>query len=403
MNLAAPADGSGAAPDTAKVAAPTPALPAATAAADTAIDAPTAQRPRHPLAVPVFGIFILLLLNALTLASGFLIPVTSAVLGYFILNAPRRALSRLGVPAPVSAGIFTASIGATLVVGGLLLSDPISDFVTDLPRLASEFVTTLTGPGGPLESLARAADETGKALEAGGSEQPMQVEVVDNVGIAASVASVAPGLLGQVVFAMCLLFFLVASGDMFIQKAVQVTDRFEDKKRTVTTIRMIEARLGNYLGAITLINICLGICIGLAMWWWDIPSPWLIGMMATVLNFVPFVGAAVGSVIAAVIAFVTFMEPWTALGVFFTYYALTAFEGQLVTPSLLGRRLRLNVTMVFLSVAFFAWIWSVMGMVVAVPLLIVIKVICDTTTRFQKVGLFLGDAEGFLPREDETR
>ncbi|MEM7490671.1 MAG: AI-2E family transporter, partial [Pseudomonadota bacterium] len=92
-----------------------------------------------------------------------------------------------------------------------------------------------------------------------------------------------------------------------------------------------------------------------------------------------------------------FGDPWAGLGVFGTYYALTAFEGQIVTPALVGQRLRLNVTMVFLSVAFFAWIWSVIGMVVAVPMLIVAKVICDAIPKLRKVGLFLGDAEGFVP------
>ncbi len=394
MNLAPSADGAGVTPPL------PPAFPIETATAPPALQEMRAKTSRHPLAVPVTGIFLLMLVNALILASGFLIPVTSAVLGYFILNAPRRALSKIGVPAPVSAGLFTVAIGAVLGFGGVMLSEPISDFVTDLPRLAGELSATLTGPGGMLESVARAADATGTALEAGGVDAPMQVEVVDNVGLAASVASVAPGLVGQMVFAIFLLFFLVASGDLFIQKAVQSADRFQDKKNTVMMIRNIEERLGNYLGAITLINICLGVCIGLGMWWWDVPSPWLIGMMGTVLNFIPFVGAAAGSLIAGVIAFIAFSDPWAALGVFLTYYALTAIEGQLITPTLLGRRLRLNVTMVFLSVAFFAWIWSVMGMVVAVPLLIVIKVVCDTTPRLRKLGLFLGDAEGFLPRED---
>jgi predicted PurR-regulated permease PerM len=88
------------------------------------------------------------------------------------------------------------------------------------------------------------------------------------------------------------------------------------------------------------------------------------------------------------------------LAVFATYYGLTSFEGQFVTPSLVGQRLRLNVVMVFLSVAFFAWIWSVIGMVVAVPMLIVLKVTCDAIPRFQKVGLFLGDAEGFAPGDE---
>ena len=172
----------------------------------------------------------------------------------------------------------------------------------------------LTGPNGLLRSFTEAADATQEVLGTG-ADGPMKVEVVDNAGIATSVAALAPGLLSQMVFAICLLFFLVASGDLFIQKAVQAVDRFEDKKTTVATIHTIERRLGNYLGAIALINIALGICIGLAMWWWGLPSPWLIGLMATTLNFVPYVGAVAGCLIAGIIAFVTFGQAWTALGV----------------------------------------------------------------------------------------
>jgi predicted PurR-regulated permease PerM len=363
-------------------------------------DATSKRAQRHPLQVPVTGIFILLSIYALIFASPFLLPVTTAVLGYFLLNAPRRGLERLGVPAPAAAGLFTLSIGAVLAFAMIALSDPLYNFVADIPRLMDDAVAELTGPGGILEAFSVAAEATEDALS-GGEEAPMRVEVVDTGGgLATSVAALAPGLLGQVIFALFLLFFLVASGDLFVQKAVQVADRFEDKRKTVRTIRRIEARLGAYLGAITLINAGLGLCIGVAMWWWGLPSPWLIGVMAAVLNFIPFVGAVVGSGIAGIIGFITFGDPWMGLGVFATYYALTSLEGQLVTPSLVGQRLRLNVVMVFLSVAFFAWIWSVMGMVVAVPMLIVVKVICDAIPRFQKVGLFLGDAEGFAPGDE---
>lgn len=356
--------------------------------------------PHDRLVVPVTGIFILLLVHALIFASDFLIPVTTAVLGYFILNAPRRALAKIGVPSPIAAGIFTLAIAAVLSVGGVALSEPLTGFIADIPRLIDQSVATLAGPGGPLDVFNRAAEATGNAMGDGHAASPTRVQVVDNSGLATSVASVVPGVMGQIIFAMCLLFFLVASGDLFIQKAIQVVDRFEDKKTTLLTIHMIEARLGNYLGAITLINIGLGVVIGAAMWFWDVPSPWLVGLMATVLNFVPFVGAAVGALVAGAIAFVAFGDLWAAVAVLATYYGLTALEGQLITPALVGQRLRLNVTMVFLSVAFFAWIWSVMGMVVAVPMLIVVKVVCDAIPGLRKVGLFLGDAEGFVPDRD---
>jgi predicted PurR-regulated permease PerM len=363
------------------------------------------QSQRHPLAVPVYGIFLLALVQALLVASEFLIPVTGAILAYFLLNAPRRGLARLGIGAPIAAAIFTLIIGTTLTLSVMALAQPVTNFVEDIPALIDDVRVMARNPGGPFEALSEAAAAAGDAVDDATSDNgnPMEVQIVDGPGVANSVVSLAPGLFGQLAFSLCLLFFLVASGDLFIKKAVQVVDSFHDKKQTFITIRMIERRLGNYLGAITLINCCLGLCIGVAMWWWGMPSPWLIGLMGTVLNFVPFVGALVGSLLAGVIALVTFMAPWTAAGVLLTYYGLTAFEGQFATPALVGKRLRLNVVVVFMAVAFFAWIWSVIGMIVAVPMLIVIKVICDSVPKFRKIGLFLGDADVVSSTDDEDR
>lgn len=359
------------------------------------------------MSFPIWGTFWLLLIYGLIYASDLLIPVTAAILGYFLLNAPRRWLSRVGIPATVSAALFTILLIASLFLGGLALAEPMYDFVTDIPSLVDEVLASLNGPGGLLEPFSRAAEATQEAVEeaqaASGEAVPVEVAVVnEGPGLGGSVMTVAPGLLSQLVLAVALLYFLVASGDLFIQKAVQAADRFEDKRQTVVTIRTIEARLGNYLGAITLINAGLGVVIGTAMWLWGMPSPAMIGAMAMVLNFIPFVGAVVGSLVAAVIAFVAFGTVGAAAAVFATYYALTAFEGQFVTPTLVGQRLRLNVVAVFLAVAFFAWIWSIMGMVVAVPMLIVIKVVCDSIPRLRRIGLFLGDAEGFVPGSIRT-
>ncbi|PWJ13252.1 AI-2E family transporter [Jannaschia seohaensis] len=360
------------------------------------------------LSFPIWGIFWILMIHALIFASELLVPITASILGYFLLNAPRRWLARLGVPDAVSAAFFAILLVAALFLGGLALADPMYAFVTDIPVLLQEGLASLQGPGGFLEPFSRAADATEAAMReaqsARGEAAPLAVEVVnEGQGLGGSVVSLAPGLLSQLVLSVVLLYFLVASGDLFIQKAVQAADRFEDKRNTLTTIRMIEARLGNYLGAITLINAGLGLVIGLAMWVWGMPTPVMIGAMAMALNFVPFVGAVVGALVVAVIAFVEWGSLWTALLICATYYALTAIEGQLVTPTLVGQRLRLNVVAVFLAVAFFAWIWSVMGMVVAVPMLIVVKVVCDSVPRLRRIGLFLGDAEGFVQTDEIDR
>jgi predicted PurR-regulated permease PerM len=351
--------------------------------------------PRHPLLVPMTGIFILALIGALIYAAQFLIPLSLAVLGNLILNGPRRWCGRLGVPSGVFAALVTLILAGGVAFAVLALSEPVYDFVADIPGLLEEVAGLMTSPSGPLAALDRAADATQAILQGEDGERPVQVEVVEEGNLASSVVAIAPALLGQVVFAICMLFFLLASGDLFIRKAVQVADRFEDKRRTVETLTLIEARLGRYLGAITLINAGLGVAVGLAMWWWGLPNPLIIGVMAFALNFVPFVGAVIGTMVAGLVGFLEFGDAWTALGVCATYYALTAFEGQFVTPSLVSQRLKLNTPVLFVTVAFFAWIWSIMGMVVAVPMLIVLKVVCDAVPTWQKVGLFLGEAAGF--------
>ena len=194
-------------------------------------------------------------------------------------------------------------------------------------------------------------------------------------------------------FALILLFFLVASGDLFLMKMLQSFERFSDKRRAVVVMKAIEDRLGYYLGGIALINAGLGVVIGAAMYLWGLPSAIVLGFMAFGLNFVPFLGGLMGATIAAAVAFVSLDGTWAAVGVFVTYIALTSIEGQFITPMAISRRMRLNTTIVFLTVAFFAWIWSVMGMVVALPILIVIKIICDETQSFATLGRFLGDVD----------
>jgi predicted PurR-regulated permease PerM len=180
---------------------------------------------------------------------------------------------------------------------------------------------------------------------------------------------------------------------MFLTKTVQSFDTFSDKRRAVAVLYSIEDRLGYYLGGIAIINAGLGVAVAIAMSLWGLPSAVLIGFMAFGLNFVPFLGGLMGATIAAAVAFVSLDGTWAAAGVFATYILLTSIEGQLITPVVISRRMRLNTTVVFLTVAFFAWIWSIMGMVVALPILIVIKIACDETASLQTLGRFLGGAD----------
>ncbi|ROO27486.1 AI-2E family transporter, partial [Salinisphaera orenii] len=122
-----------------------------------------------------------------------------------------------------------------------------------------------------------------------------------------------------------------------------------------------------------------------------LPNPVLIGVGAFLLNFVPYVGALVGAMATAAITLLTFDWYGWAMIAGGTYVLINSIEGQLVTPYFVGRSLRLNTVVVFLAVSFWAWLWSIVGMVVALPLLVAIKTICDHVDGLGNVSTFLSE------------
>jgi predicted PurR-regulated permease PerM len=186
-----------------------------------------------------------------------------------------------------------------------------------------------------------------------------------------------PQLIAQLFFTLILLFFLLASGDMFYEKIVHVMPTWSDKRLAMRIAHDIERKLSHYLSTITFINAGLGVAVGSAMWLLGMPNPILFGVLAFALNFIPYVGALAGVILALVVGIVSLPNVYDAVLVAAVYLLLTSLEGQIVTPHLVGRRLRLNTVVVFVSITLFAWLWSVVGMLVAMPLLLALRTFCE--------------------------
>ena len=269
------------------------------------------------------------------------------------------------------------------------------------------------GIGGAPGAVATASGSVtaSSTVSQGGDAAPvtndLRVEVrtaAEGPSLTDTLFSLGPAIVSQTVFTLIFLFFLLASGDLLYLRIVQSFDSLARKRTAYETLRKIEASLGSYLGTITAINIGLGVVSGLAMWAWGMPSPLLWGIAAAVLNYIPYIGAALGYVGAALVALVVFDDGWTALLVGGTYFGLTAIEGQFVTPYFVSWRLQLNPVVVFLTVALWAWLWSIIGMVVAVPLLVVVRVLSDHIPALQKFGNFLaGESPPALEEEPQEK
>jgi predicted PurR-regulated permease PerM len=314
-----------------------------------------------------------------------------------VFSPVRRALERVGVGAGFSAFLITGALLAGVLGAVLALAAPVSEWIDDAQTIGRQIefkLRDLRGVAEQVQDAARQIDEL-----AGAGDEEVQRVVVEGPGLASSLAFTAPGVLAQALFTLVLLFFVLASGDMFYEKVVAVMPTFRDKRRAVMIARDIERKLSHYLFTITLINAGLGVAVGLAMWWLGLPNPLLFGVIAFLLNYIPYVGAVAGVALAAVVGLVALPTAWDALAAAAVYLLLTSIEGQFVTPFFVGRNLALNTVVVFLSVTFWAWLWSVVGMLVATPLLVTIKVFCEHIPSLEGVGLFLS-ARG-AEREEE--
>lgn len=336
----------------------------------------------------IIGIFLMLLVAGLAFARSFLMPVVLALLLQLVFSPVRRRLERLGLPSALAAAIIVGTLVAGLLGSVASLAVPASTWVDRVPTIGRELREKFEDIRGVTDGVQDAAEQIDQITKSAEDPQVQRVKVEDE-GNAVAIAMSLPAVLAQIVFTLVLLFFLLASSDMFYEKIVYVLPTFQDKRRAIRIAYDIERKLSRYLFTIAVINAGLGMAIGVAMWWLGMPNPALFGALAFLLNFIPYVGALLGTTAALIVGIVSLDTLNLAIAAGATYFALTSIEGQFVTPYFVGRGLRLNTVVLFLCVTLFAWLWSVVGMLVATPLLIAVRTFCEHVPGLQAFGHFL--------------
>lgn len=349
----------------------------------------------------VMGLFILAAVTALVLARAFFMPVILAWLLTLTFSPVRRWLGRRGVGSGIVAALVVSFLLVIISAAAIGLSTPVREYTEHAPSIMSDVERKLRGISSAIEKVAEASEEVEK-LANGAEEEETDTVVVTGPGTLTMIATSMPFVMAQLVLTLALLFFLIASGDTFYAKIVEASPTFRDKRLAMQIAYDIERKISRYFLTITVINAGLGVAIGVAMFLMGMPNPVLFGVMAFCLNFVPYLGALVGSVLAAAIGLVTFDHASTAALTGLVYLGLTATEGQFVTPYAVGRSLKLNPVVVFLAVAFWGWAWSVIGMVIAVPVLIALRAFGEHVPSMQGMGLFLAAREPSEPARKEV-
>lgn len=249
-----------------------------------------------------------------------------------------------------------------------------------------------------VENAVKATAQIDSATEAV-SDKTIQKVVVAPPGILSRAAGNAVSIGATLAITFVLSLFLLASGTLFYEKIIQSVPKLSDKKRALRVVYGVEREISRYLFTITVINAGLGLAIGAGLWLVGLPNAMVWGVAAAVLNFLPYVGPLISVVLVAVISLATFDS--VAFGLFAPAFVACCniVEGQFVTPFMLGRRLELNTVAVFISISFWSWIWGFIGALLAVPILVVIKVICDHFEPLHPFGNFLSAQQ--LPKTEQ--
>lgn len=343
----------------------------------------------------IIGLFVMAAIGALSFAQAFFIPVVFALLLALILSPIRRFLGTLGIGPGVSSALIMACVCLSGVVVLFLISSSLSTIVSDEPQLMNKVQERIDELTGVLEPMRQAGEQLNEMQN---SSSGPETVIVREKGIFSLWAETTPYVAGQVMLAIVLATFLIASGDMFYEKLVQVMPSLSLKRKSLNIARDMENQLSTYFLTITAINIALGVVVGVAMWFLGMPDPVFFGVVAFALNYIPYVGSIIGIAFAFVMGLVTYDNIWMSLAPPFAYWLINTAEGQFITPVSVGKRLRLNAVAVFLSLAFWAWLWSFVGMFLSTPILIALKAFSLRTPELAWLNTFL---EGRRPCGDE--
>ncbi len=344
--------------------------------------------PHNMTSLILIGIFLLLLLTALRVASEVVLPVVFALVFHLLLQPIMRVFARLHVPKMIAALLIVSTFCGGTVALAYELSGPAAVWLAKAPASLPRLEARLLMFKKPVEDIQKASDKVDKITE---NTTPNQRSVsVSGPKLSSSLFSGTRTLLAGTLTTVILLFFLLSSGDLFLRRFVEVLPTLTNKKQAVDIAHEVETNISKYLFTISLMNAAIGVATGLVAWLCGLSDPALWGATAFLLNYVPILGPIVCTAILFLAGLLTFDSIWAASLPAGLYFLLHLIEGETLTPLLLARRFTLNPVLVVGSLVFWFWMWGVAGAFLAVPMLATTKIVCDRIRPLMALGHFLG-------------
>jgi predicted PurR-regulated permease PerM len=346
------------------------------------------QKPFDIRSLALTGLFILAVFYTIYFMRSVLLPLVLALLLSYLLRPVVRSLARLKIIPALGAAIVLITLIGTIGYGVSHLAAPVASWVEKAPYSLHQLESKLLPLKRPVEKMAQASGEIEKLAAPQDPAARAAVEVKRRP-LTEMVYVRTPEFIASTVLMFILLYFLLAYDGVFLGKLMKLLPTLSDKKRAVSIASEIEGQVSRYLFTATMINICLGLAVGTAVGFLGLRNPIMWGTMVAVLNFVPYLGALTGIICITLGAMLSFDSVGYALLFPGVYLAFATLEGNFITPWVMGRSLTLNPVMILLSLTFWGWMWGIVGIILAVPILAAFKIFCAHIQPMEPLAEFL--------------
>ena len=379
---------------------PHQAMPGAPVLADLlALNAPVNIRSVSLAVIALFaGVYVLYWAKAVFIAF-----MVGLVLSY-ALSPLVNWLEARRIPRALGAGVLLLSLFGVVGTTAYALSDETAKLIESLPAAAQKFTRTIkarqSGQDTALDTVQKAASQIEQAAQDANSPAvrggalrvvvvPARFNITDylwtgTLGLAT--------LLGQVTVVVFLTYFLMVSGNTFRRKLIKLAGPSLSKKKvTLQALDEITVQIQRYLQVQLATSALVGVLTGAALWALGLENAAVWGIAAGVLNLVPYIGSVVTAVTSGGVAFLQFGSSNMALLVAGASLFIHTVVGNLITPWLTSRASRMNPVAVFVGLLAWGWLWGVWGLLLGLPILMIVKSVCDRVDDLKPVGEFLGN------------
>lgn len=372
--------------------------PAATVPATSAATRMTTQRRQRPgalmrrrarrwraLRLPLLVLMVLGVATALILARSLIIPLVLAAFVGFGLNPIVAGLhNRLWIPRALGALAVMGAVAAGLVQAASLLTAPAARWIQQAPQAIHQLAPKFKQMLRPLSAAGHAASQASQSLIGAGVGTPAATTATSTPGYGVSdLLLLAPKVLAEALTVTLLVFFFLAYGDDMRRRLASASPHFRYRRIALNLVRGIQHEISHYLLTATLINVCLGAITAAILWYFGMPDPVLWGCAVALLNFMPYIGAIGSTLILAAIGLLHFEIVTHALLPALCFAIVAALEGNVITPMIMGHRLRLSPLAILLWLLIWGWMWGIPGALLAVPMLTCAKLIAERVSGWE--------------------